>query len=129
MQLKRGAHAPSRAVLCALAEHISCIVLPKPFGESEQGNQRAGAPAGTREGACAPGNNLNRSGLAISMQKTLTQRRRDTKAPERGNSSQLAYMLGCCSAKVLNIFSDDFETHGLVNASSPVPDGCMPNHL
>ena len=61
MQLDWGAHAPSRAVLRALAEHDTAPCA-EPFGESEDREPMGGAPLGTREGACAPQNELNRSG-------------------------------------------------------------------
>jgi hypothetical protein len=63
MQSKWGAHAPPRAVFRALAEHIGLLLWPNRSASRKNWNQRAKAPAGTREGARAPRNELNRSGL------------------------------------------------------------------
>jgi hypothetical protein len=65
MQLDLGSARAPRAVLRALAEHIGGIALAEPFANRKIGNQRAGAPIGTREGACAPRIELNRSGLIM----------------------------------------------------------------
>src|SRR6267142_2817438 len=51
-----GAHATPRAVLRALAEHIGVLLWPKRLVSRMIGNQQAGAPVETREGACAPRN-------------------------------------------------------------------------
>src|SRR3954462_5146601 len=63
MRLKWGAPAAARAVLRALAEHIEPFLWANPLVSREIEDQRAGAPVGTREGACAPPLLLNRSRL------------------------------------------------------------------
>src|SRR4051812_29268856 len=63
MQLKWGAHAHARAVLRGLAEHTGLLLWPNRLVSRKSRNRRAGAPVGTREGACAPQKEVNRSGL------------------------------------------------------------------
>ena len=74
MQIKWGAHAPGpRAVLRALAEHIRASLWANRLVSLKIVNRRAGAPVGTREGACAPRKGLNRSGLGRKTERRFTR--------------------------------------------------------